>query len=938
MLCMSAAMGLSACHHHSHHHSSSDPAEPEENSVSMSFSGQVIDGYLANAKVCADLNQNYVCDGDEPSASTDEKGKFVIDAKVIGSFLAQTAYKCLLTSDCKDKLPVRILALSGEDTKNITLGKDAPLANPVALSSVAFLSTETDEEAGSKTVAEAQITPYTTLTDLAMDNASDVTTVTEEALNETFDKVAEDLGVDPKVARSDYNDPANVTDDTKKALVAGEVTVRSGLIPESLEEIKERQEAELTVDDVAEATASVKEDVKTIIEATKGSTTGDIADALNTYSDEVVTSLKQLAGHDSDEFKCGISKKNNVWCWGADQSGNLGNIDVFPKDKDGNPIENGYAAVDNFSAKPVMVKTADGKPLSNVKSIDSGNGHVCAVTFDGQLYCWGSNWYGQTGTSKDIAEENSRVFAATKVLKGQQNAKGDYLSNVESVRLSHNATCAVIKNGEVYCWGENTVKQLGAAHPDLEIKTHEGQKSLEGIDLSDLITAIPTPVKVEFPDTVAKVKELTAGLWTYCALVENKDPEEKHNVYCWGDDTRGLVSQNWMQYQKDFLDKYASRLKFEDQSELADPEGNQNWNWHIYDEGLEWHPLYGAPVTQVRNVTTAEADENRDENYIGLENLQLENIPDDPWDLDAWTELSPEVKKYVQDHDVCLSDGKDYCKIGWQNFGVIYRIDDNEADYMEYEGPGSKEEIENFLKNDVPGEILQLQHNIGIVQVTYPTHELSNVTKFAIAGFDSQLLHEVDGDSILWATYNQGPLGATSWWSIFSSMSLNGEKIAKIDANVEGRLSFVLSDKGNLYGLPSSEGNKYGTYGIGDADYEQNWSLDESIGRWVVSNPVRPLLNSAPLANVVDVSVGKRSVCATVKKTDSKGETGTENQLYCWGSSTFGQLGFDNGDGGFSYTDTAKEWTGYSAVNKYFDKETRIEDKPRQVKFPTDAK
>ena len=40
------------------------------------FAGKVIDGYVAGAKVCIDLNSNAVCDTSEPSATTDSTGSY----------------------------------------------------------------------------------------------------------------------------------------------------------------------------------------------------------------------------------------------------------------------------------------------------------------------------------------------------------------------------------------------------------------------------------------------------------------------------------------------------------------------------------------------------------------------------------------------------------------------------------------------------------------------------------------------------------------------------------------------------------------------------------------------------------------------------------------------------------------------------------------------
>lgn len=815
ILCLSAAIALCACGGGG----SSNSSEPEPGGTNLNFDGNVIDGYLVGAKVCADLNQNNNCDHEEPSAITGEFGKFTINAQVAESFLENTAYRCLIKSNCTDKMPIRFLAITDENTQNQTFNNNTSLNSSVVFSSTAFFSTVDGANS-----AQTQITPYTTMTDLAMGRVLDVTSVTEDELNNTFDKVTESLGVDPKIARTDYNDPTNVTEQTKKALIAGEVLVRSALIPETTEDLNDRMEANMTADDVVEVTSSVKEDVDIIVETTKELETKDIADALDKFSTDALTSIKMIKGTNSDEFKCGITKKNNVYCWGGNQAGNLGDIDKFPKDEHGNPVENGYNVIDNFQATPVGVKTTDGKLLSNVKTIDAGNGHVCAVTYDGYLYCWGSNIYGQTGTTETISKENNRVFAATKVLKGQQNIEGEYLSNVEDVILSHNASCAITKNGEVYCWGDNTVKQLGDTHQELEIKVKEGEKSLEGIDISDLVKVIPYPVKVKFPDTVAKVTKLAAGIWAYCALVENTDPADKHNLYCWGDDVRGLVSQNWKQYQEHFLNNYANKLMLEDQSSLADPDGVIPWRWHIYDQDKDWRPLYGAKVTRIDSL------------------------------------------------------------------------------------------------NDKGDKL-----------------ELNNVTNLAITGFDSALMVELNNNSIIYKTYNNGTTDTTSFWTILSRKSFGGEMITKIVASVEDEVSFVLTETNSLYAIDMGGNNRYGMNGTGTGKHSINYGYDETINNFVIINPLKPLLDGRIMKNYVDVSVSKRSVCASVKKSNDDKIT-TENELYCWGSSTFGQLGFNDNNGGFSYTDTANEWDGYTSNNKYFNDETRIVYTPRKVEFQKEAK
>ena len=325
-------------------------------------------------------------------------------------------------------------------------------------------------------------------------------------------------------------------------------------MPTGKDSLSKMHESELDVDSYV---TDIKEYVENISKNTEETTdVGDIANAINTFDNDMFSSLSMVVGHEADEFKCGINKKGNVLCWGNNSQGNLGDLAVFPKDADGNPVSDGSAIVDNFSARPIVVKVSENTPLNNVKALDAGNGHVCAVTNDGSVYCWGNNWYGQAGVRN--IDEVHNVYYAQKVEKGQQNTDSDYLSNVASVTLAHNSSCALTEDGQVYCWGDNSSKQLGDSYPKDEIKIAEGKKDLGGtIDISDLVVVVPYPVKVEFPDTVARVKQIIGGIWNYCALVENVDPEDHFNVYCWGDDTRGIVTQNWKQYQPEFMEKYA---------------------------------------------------------------------------------------------------------------------------------------------------------------------------------------------------------------------------------------------------------------------------------------------------------------------------------------------------------------------------------------------
>lgn len=73
--------------------------------------------------------------------------------------------------------------------------------------------------------------------------------------------------------------------------------------------------------------------------------------------------------------------------------------------------------------------------------------HTCAVTGDGQLYCWGSNQDGQLGTGHTEAQS--------------QPVPVPGLERVVEVATSDRHTCARQTDGRVACWGSNLFGEAG---------------------------------------------------------------------------------------------------------------------------------------------------------------------------------------------------------------------------------------------------------------------------------------------------------------------------------------------------------------------------------------------------------------------------------------------------------------------------------------------
>lgn len=80
-------------------------------------------------------------------------------------------------------------------------------------------------------------------------------------------------------------------------------------------------------------------------------------------------------------------------------------------------------------------------------SLALGGAHVCAIRLDAQAYCWGWNRYGQLGDGTD-------AHSSTPVLV-QGNRRWSSLSAGEF------HTCGLATDGATYCWGANDYGQLG---------------------------------------------------------------------------------------------------------------------------------------------------------------------------------------------------------------------------------------------------------------------------------------------------------------------------------------------------------------------------------------------------------------------------------------------------------------------------------------------
>lgn len=116
-------------------------------------------------------------------------------------------------------------------------------------------------------------------------------------------------------------------------------------------------------------------------------------------------------------FACALKKDATLWCWGVNDTGQLGN------------------GTRRSTSRPQRVRG-----LTGVRQAALGTNRTCAVTRDGALVCWPRLGKGRRRYSP-------------------QRVGG--LTAVTAVATGTDHVCAIAAQGEVWCWGDNKHGQLG---------------------------------------------------------------------------------------------------------------------------------------------------------------------------------------------------------------------------------------------------------------------------------------------------------------------------------------------------------------------------------------------------------------------------------------------------------------------------------------------
>ncbi|MEO5971619.1 MAG: chromosome condensation regulator RCC1 [Bdellovibrionia bacterium] len=148
---------------------------------------------------------------------------------------------------------------------------------------------------------------------------------------------------------------------------------------------------------------------------------------------------------------CAIISNNTVYCWGANNYGQLGlgtvTLNTCPSVIPSPAPSPCSTSNPSTSTNPITPLPISGLPLA-VK-IYSGAYHSCALVTGGNLYCWGRNDWGQLGTGAVSAYSSVPVLVSVLSQKARSMALG----------MLH--SCAILEDATVKCWGHNGFGELG---------------------------------------------------------------------------------------------------------------------------------------------------------------------------------------------------------------------------------------------------------------------------------------------------------------------------------------------------------------------------------------------------------------------------------------------------------------------------------------------
>lgn len=177
-----------------------------------------------------------------------------------------------------------------------------------------------------------------------------------------------------------------------------------------------------------------------------------------------------------ERHSCALMVSGEVQCWGGNEFGQLGS---------GTTVDSVTPAAVVGLAGPATALAASGH-------------HTCALLVGGQVQCWGGNEYGQLGNGTTTSSTSPVTVTG-------------FSADATAIAAGNYHTCAVTTDGQIECWGSNSIGQLGNG------------------TAADALT--PSPVS----DLAGPAIAVTSGGLHTCAVVTDGQ------IQCWGHNSYGQL-------------------------------------------------------------------------------------------------------------------------------------------------------------------------------------------------------------------------------------------------------------------------------------------------------------------------------------------------------------------------------------------------------------
>jgi len=196
-----------------------------------------------------------------------------------------------------------------------------------------------------------------------------------------------------------------------------------------------------------------------------------------------LTSIRKVVVDGRQGFAaCAIDTGGSLWCWGCPDFAQSGTYSTYAHK---------------------IVTSLGGPALSGVTDVSVGEFHTCAITNDGNLWCWGANDYGQLGTGDTSGTAQTYPVKVTYFPTNSLSVATASVGSSGSLPLTLGSTCASTTSGNVYCWGSNAAGALeGAvsatqqAYAPVEMLVASGGAPLASIASVQIITSNSSPCAV----------------------------------------------------------------------------------------------------------------------------------------------------------------------------------------------------------------------------------------------------------------------------------------------------------------------------------------------------------------------------------------------------------------------------------------------------------